>query len=1481
MLDTDIKRENMVPGSGCDTYTRPEEIKALSKYLKKRKDYYDSLTESLNKDNIEVQGARFLKDPELPTRVEGLIDDRKNTLPDQVETIERVGDLELRTNLETIESAGDIELPEDLDTLTNELETALSELREELVDTRENIELEDNKELIEDTREGELSSIIDQLESGEALESLEDYREEIQGNEDRVLEDHKEVIKDSLDESLENHKEVIEDNQDETLEDHKEEIKGNESQELEDYKERISDSQDESLEDYREGLKDSLNETLEDHKEELTDSPDENLEDHKEGLSDNPNETLEDYQEKINDNQDESLEDHKEGLSDDPNKTLENHREELTDSPDERLEDHKEVIKDSTNEKLEDYQEKIQGNEDQVLEDHKENLTENQDENLEDYKEGLSDSLDENLEDYKEKLSNSLDENLEDHKERISDSSDEELENHKENIQGNEDPELENHQELIKDSQDEALEDHKEVIKDSLDESLDKHKEEIKDSLDEKLESHKEELSDNQEEKLEDYRESLKDSLNETLEDHKETIKDSLDETLEDHREEINGNEDQELGDFLDTITGNQTDIQLGTYKEGVIPSASDNSDVDSLPSDSEKGAENFNPFSWDGSNLSDYIESLSYDSEESLVDYRDDLTDNTDETLEDYKDEIEGTTDKDLEDYKDQIQGASDKELVDYQDKISDSLDETLEDFIDKKDKAEDKELVDYQDKISDNLDETLEDFIDKKDKAEDKELVDYQDKISDNSDETLEDFIDKRDKAEDKELSTFIEKGEKGEDQSLSDFIDKKDKAEDKELSTFVEKRDKPEDQDLSKFVDKKDKAEDKELSTFVEKGNKGEDQDLSDFIDKKDKAPDQELYPNNVLVPEPGSNFQPFLNPEELDKNLRYKLVNRVYKLAGKIHNILKLTGDPSKDPRSKWVEQIVSVVTEVAKSVEGTNEKGEVIENTLDSARDMALEEKLYKVILENGDVYKMTYVASDDPGQKKVDKLDLAEYGSKILYGGDGNPNKVEDFETEDLKQGEESIPTAKHVQNQYHTGILDFGVLAHQAVSALKVGNAKVKAKLIEEALAGMVLARELAEVKAGLNRDRLPGESDEFLTGKAKSKLREVASAALYNSNDLQDLAKSAVISAAKCLLPDTVRPHNRPDEDSNNPTELLSGKTTWYAMSNKQLGTDEKDVDPGNKVKFTNRYLKGEGIKQTFVDLVKVSRVNEINTVEDMFDSIKESPYMTSANKFTSSEFNSVKVITLDSNMYWEIILEPFMGAENNEKTYLPLIHEINVWNKYYHNVRTGYTTYLPITSFELAKGKLTTKNLQLFDGEIAYPTSMEFTNEFKLTFVDDQFKSLRTYFERCLDSMIYYSEPKKKDEVTNINPYEDNTLTAVDKRYQLVAPYKNVTFRCRIYSMTPQLSTISKYDLLLVLRDFVEERSGDIEGDGGDLSVNFSIVGENPKSEETIYDPEKTSLKAKNNDFEAKMAADRKKASKIMTTAKLASEGLDLLF
>jgi len=42
------------------------------------------------------------------------------------------------------------------------------------------------------------------------------------------------------------------------------------------------------------------------------------------------------------------------------------------------------------------------------------------------------------------------------------------------------------------------------------------------------------------------------------------------------------------------------------------------------------------------------------------------------------------------------------------------------------------------------------------------------------------------------------------------------------------------------------------------------------------------------------------------------------------------------------------------------------------------------------------------------------------------------------------------------------------------------------------------------------------------------------------------------------------------------------------------------------------------------------------------------------------------------------------------------------------------------------------------------------------------------------------------------------------------------------------------LKKYRLLCVLKDFSEDYVGEIDAGGTDLTVTFSIVGENPKSD-----------------------------------------------
>ena len=58
-----------------------------------------------------------------------------------------------------------------------------------------------------------------------------------------------------------------------------------------------------------------------------------------------------------------------------------------------------------------------------------------------------------------------------------------------------------------------------------------------------------------------------------------------------------------------------------------------------------------------------------------------------------------------------------------------------------------------------------------------------------------------------------------------------------------------------------------------------------------------------------------------------------------------------------------------------------------------------------------------------------------------------------------------------------------------------------------------------------------------------------------------------------------------------------------------------------------------------------------------------------------------------------------------------------------------------------------------------------------------------------------------------------------------------------------MTPQYSTINKYDLLATLKEISIERSGEIDPGSQDLELTFSIVGETDESNLKFPTPKKS--------------------------------------
>ena len=289
-----------------------------------------------------------------------------------------------------------------------------------------------------------------------------------------------------------------------------------------------------------------------------------------------------------------------------------------------------------------------------------------------------------------------------------------------------------------------------------------------------------------------------------------------------------------------------------------------------------------------------------------------------------------------------------------------------------------------------------------------------------------------------------------------------------------------------------------------------------------------------------------------------------------------------------------------------------------------------------------------------------------------------------------------------------------------------------------------------------------------------------------------------------------------------------------------------------------FKDNYLRAEGVRRTLKDLCD-SDLNQVSSVEDLYEVLKNSEKTTAHARTEDGVMNGM---TLSSNHVWEITIEPYISRFNGYRTWLPFFQEINRHNYDTHRVRTIYDKWLPITSFELQDKRLINKTLGLYAGEISYPIAMEYSNELRITIADDSFKSFRYYFDKVAEISTYESLVNTINDKSNadsdavyaknrnfndfcfrkVHPNSSSityksTFETVDKRKLAVGMYKNLCFRIGIYILTPQYSTIKKYDLLCVMKDYSIEYSGEVDSSPSDVTVTFSVVGETSDQIENI--------------------------------------------
>ena len=1012
---------------------------------------------------------------------------------------------------------------------------------------------------------------------------------------------------------------------------------------------------------------------------------------------------------------------------------------------------------------------------------------------------------------------------------------------------------------------------------------------------------------------LSSYREDLKETPEELdeLEDHREKLnsgKDNLKE-LEDTKVKLrNPVDDAELSKTKVSLERTVEDKELETYRENLRKTPEE---LDELENHKEslRSGEELKSLPEDKITLGGTVKVLEElgntkidleGTEESeistLEDYRENLSVEDNNSLEDTRVDLKGTVEyeaSELEDARINLTGTEESEPKSLEDKRID-LEDTKESEpkaleneridLENTEESEISTLEDYRENLSvednNSLEDTRIDLTGTKE-AEMSTLEDYRENLSVEDNNSLEDTridLTGTKEAEMSELEDYLDDLENTKDYEASEL-------EDTRIDLTGTKEFEPkslEDERINLEGTKEYESSSLEDERIDLKGTEeAEPESLEDFIDKLEDTRDFELEDEKLELPETsGDGYEGYtpLGPEELDSlggniNNFYDSLLEVPEIADAPRQSGDYTplGPEELDSLGGDLGNFYDSILEVPETDNENYLSPEEVEKIIENPEQQYnYKDKLPEVAKGNSAPRVETEGSYNYLSPEEVEKIienptyfynqqkeipDAQAPDGQEIYKYSENPElsseQVEGPPMKLPKFGLESLNLSNYLR-----------WTAEKAVGWTGV-HGEARQLLVNETLAGLVVARDELEKVTKSNRYRLPG-NDGGLLGDLVS---GGVSGALDNLGDKLGDAVNSIVGSKSV---DISNPLNRPDENkfkyngfeeantrstssnASNPIksqsvfsydeiELLSKITNEGAKKNssssfwKKAGSALKDMALGSSggertYSFKNNYISGKGILITLEELCGISSdTDDTNTVEGLYNVLKSSPFITTPDKFTSTGYSNYNIQTLDTNAFWEIALEPYAGPENGDLNYLPGIHEINIRNIVMHGVNTAYNKWIPFTSFDLQKSKMTSKTLSLYDGEISYPVSMEFTNELRITIADDQYKSWRRYFEECAKAAIYNSEGHTSDYY--ILPPDEYSLTAIDTNNVCIAMYKNICFRCRIYVMTPQYSTIQKFDLLLVMKDFSEEYTGDIGDGAGDLMVSFSIVGENP--------------------------------------------------
>ena len=954
----------------------------------------------------------------------------------------------------------------------------------------------------------------------------------------------------------------------------------------------------------------------------------------------------------------------------------------------------------------------------------------------------------------------------------------------------------------------------------------------------------------NHQEKLRDTREELDDlpedkiALRQTAEELEELGNTRIDlgiteenelKSLEDYRDPLVVEDDNSLGD---------TRIDLGGTEDYEPTELEDYQEI-------LEGTKEAEPGSLEDTRI-DLEGTVEYEDTE-LEDYRDPLVVEDNNFLEDERIDLEGTKEAEpesLEDTRIDLEGTKDfemSELEDYREDLSVEDNNFLEDERIDLEGTEEAEMSELEDTRIDlegtveyeatELEDTRIDLEGTKE-AEPSSLEDERIDLEGTKEAEPSSLEDER---------IDLEGTKEAEPESLEDFIDKLEDSRDPELED--ERIDLPE--AFGDGFEGYNPLGPEELESL---GG-----DINNF------------YESILEVPEAGDaprqdgDYNP-LGPEELDS------------LGGGLENFYdSILGVPEDTEENHTIEELSDVSIEIPEDTEENH--------TVEELSDVSIE--IPEDTEENHTVTELDDTKHKAPNAQAPSGQDDYEYSrnqklSKELV--DGLAYKDHETSGKTIRSKAEDGDNGGLTLGDWLEGILGFDKGDPEGK------HGKERQKELNACLRNLTAERDAVEMIKGTWRSRLPGNNSGIVGDLVSGGIGGMVDGVVDNVVDSAKENIGNAIFGDSFMDIDISKPLNRPDGLLDKGMDAVEGifgrndKDGWTAANNritssmpnsaniyatskfseaeKELHTrkvngksssgggfwdkvgdvvgdivEDTLLGKGSDYKLKANYLTGKGIETTLEELCGKS-VSEVSSIGDLYTILQQSPYLTTPDKFTSANYSGYRSQTLDTNSFWEVVLEPYAGPENGDLNYLPGIHEINIRNIVTHGVNTAYNKWIPFTGFDLQKSKVTSKTLSLYDGEISYPISMEFTNELRITIADDQYKSWRRYFEECAKAAIYNSEGH--DYAYYLYPRNDKsdyTLTAIDTNNICIAMYKNICFRCLIYISTPQFSNIQKFDLLVVMKDFSEEYTGDVDGGAGDLTVSFSIVGENPVGVESI--------------------------------------------